>query len=161
MVGTVYYSHDSQTKESMRGSDGSKGDGSNCNHFSSFGPRPAGSSLGHRRRADRPGSGLSGTSGPTVAREEDAANGPREWNCCSRPGIRALRPRKGHILLALRRSGPSGAGRPAPRRRWERSSRGKEFIWPKRVKRARGVLARFWREGSQGEALAPPRRSPA
>lgn len=86
--------------ESMRGSDGSKGDGSNCNHFSSFGPRPAGSTLGHRRRAGRPGSGLSGTSGPTVAREEDAANGPREWNCCSRPGIRALRPRKGHILLA-------------------------------------------------------------
>ena len=106
VVGTVYYSHDSQTKESMRGSDGSKGDGSNCNHFSSFGPRPAGSSLGHRRRAGRPGSGLSGTSGPTVARGEDAANGPREWNCCSRPGIRALRPRRGHILEVLRRRGP-------------------------------------------------------
>lgn len=57
--------------------------------------------------------------------------------------------------------GPSGSGRPAPRRRWERSPRGREFIWPKRVKRALGVLARFGREGGPGSAPAPPVSGPS
>lgn len=40
-----------------------------------------------------------GSTGPTAARGEDAANEPREWNCCSRRGIRA----RGHILGVVRR----------------------------------------------------------
>lgn len=70
------YSHYSQTKESLLGSDGSKGDGSHCNRFPPLGPRPAGSNSDHRRRVGRPGSGLLGPSEPTVARGEDAAKGP-------------------------------------------------------------------------------------
>ena len=54
--------------------------GSNCNSFSLFGSRPASSSTGHRQQAGRPGSGVLGQLGPTVACREDAANGPRAWN---------------------------------------------------------------------------------
>lgn len=58
--------------KSTLGSDGRE-IGSNYNRFSSFGPQSVGSSSEHRRRADQPGSSVSGPSGPTVVCGEDAA----------------------------------------------------------------------------------------
>lgn len=72
----------------MVGSDGSNGDGSNSNHFSSFSQTASWPAWVQPL----------GSTGPTAARGEDAANEPREWNC-SRPGIRA----RGHILGVVRR----------------------------------------------------------